>query len=143
MWSEDFENSIKNKICKWCGGQPLKIKEAKSPHNGEVYCLVCNKHNSWAPREKTGRPKSTKHNISQLADFHNFTELFCFFCGRTKTELESIGEILTFDHIKQISDSENSFFAIDTLRNGQILCNPCHKLKNWINIYVKGRYHQK
>ncbi len=83
-----------------------------------------------APNPEGARKQSTKHSKEQIVNFHNFKKKFCFFCGRTQKKL-GYNEALTIDHIDPMRESKR-----DDLKNLQILCSACHKLRHWAELYT-------
>jgi len=122
---------MNNEICK-CG-LPLIFKETLGlVHYGKLECEV---HGfvRWVPKpENEGmRRQTSKYNLNDIISFHKFPqEPFCFFCLRNREQL-GIKETLTIDHILELSkDGENG------IGNLQILCSACHKMKNWLRLYM-------
>jgi hypothetical protein len=77
------------------------------------------------------RTKSTSHTIKQVLAFHNQEEERCFFCRRSREQLGDY-ETLTLDHIAEIGKEKGK----DEVANLQVLCTACHKLKNWLRLYM-------
>jgi len=136
MLSEDKEReAITWGSCPRCG-YPLQFRErADTIHYGELFCGFCRQHIRWVSRKPGGKKRtSSKHKIEEVAKFHSFTRIFCFFCGRDKSGLAR-HESLTSDHI--IPQREG---GEDELSNLQILCDACHTLKNWVTTYLRKHH---
>ena len=91
----------------------------------------------WIPNpNRVGRSKTSKYEIKDILEFHNMdiTKEFCFFCGRNKLQLGN-NETLTIDHIVSLDENGK-----DELGNLQVLCSACHKLKNWITLYMRVHF---
>lgn len=119
-------------ICKWCGSNNLIFTETPNlTHFGRIDCSVCHKWNRWVTSpEKDGlRNKTSRFNLPQVLKFYDKEEM-CFFCLRRREQLGE-GETITIDHIEELSNGGK-----DELNNLQILCSSCHKLKNWVNLYM-------
>ncbi len=85
---------------------------------------------AWLPSRKNSKERIVL-DVKDVLEYHNMKkEPFCFICGRKKEELGS-KETLTCDHIVQLVDGGN-----DEVQNAQVLCSACHKLKNWVVLYV-------
>lgn len=118
--------------CPNCGSEEFVDKKTDTVHHRKRVCSECGKFIKWVAREnKEGRSKASKHSIKDIVYFHGFDEPFCFFCGRTEDQLGE-SETLTRDHIKELSEGGKN-----TLKNLRILCTACHKLKNWMNTYIR------
>lgn len=127
--------------CPKCNSENFIIKpRPDTPHTGgERRCLNCNTFMGWNPAttHEGIRTKSTKYElIDIMKNKHYEKEPFCFFCGRIKEQLGQ-NETLTIDHIDPIREK-----GLDDLTNLQILCDPCHKLRHWAEIYL-NKHHTK
>lgn len=123
------DSDLKNE-CGNCGGTDFRIKAADSVHHGEQKCTNCGRHIKFIPRPRDGRGRSSAYSVKDVAEHHGYDEHRCFFCRRTRSQLGK-NETLEVDHIKEL-EKEN---GEDGLNNVQILCTPCHKLKNWMRLY--------
>jgi len=114
------------------------VKTVDSIHYGKLECDYCKKWFKWVstPREDGIRKKTSKHSIQQVLKFHKKEKEFCFFCLRAKEQL-GFNETITIDHIEELSKGGR-----DEIENLQILCTSCHKLKNWVYLYMNN-HHQK
>lgn len=121
------------KKCKWCDSLNTKFTETPNLiHYGRWDCLDCKRWIEWVtnPNNEGVRNKTSKYKINQVLSFYNKKEGFCFFCLRNKDQLGE-KETLTLDHIEELSKNGK-----DELNNLQILCSACHKLKNWMRLYI-------
>jgi len=120
--------------CKWCDSKNLKFSISKDTvhKGGRLDCLDCGRWNTWIKSgEKEGvRTKTSKHKLNQVLKFHNKEKEICFFCLRTKEKLGEY-ETLTLDHIEELNEGGK-----DEIENLQVLCSACHKLKNWVRLYM-------
>lgn len=115
-----------------CDHKRTKIEYTpNSIHNAKEVCVDCNCWIRWVPKELDGRQGVSRYSLAQVSKFYNIQKPFCFFCGRKKEKL-GVNETLTRDHIKRIEEG-----GIDSLRNLQILCSACHKLKHWADLYMR------
>jgi len=115
----------------------ILIPRPDTPHYAEKRCANCNKFLGWqpAPNPEGIRKQSTKYDLQSIMKHKNFEgEPFCFFCGRIKKQLGK-NETLTIDHIDPIREK-----GLDELTNLQILCDPCHKLRHWTELYMNKHY---
>jgi len=119
--------------CKNCGAGVFEIVPVKKgPHYAKMVCANCGAFVKWVPKpcgEK--RRISSRFSVEDIARHRGFEKPFCFFCGRTQEQL-GVRETLTVDHILPVSEGGE-----DVIENVQILCTACHKLKNWITLYVR------
>lgn len=109
------------------------IPRPDTPHHAEIRCAECNKFLGWqpAPNPEGIRKQSTKYSIQQIMAHKNFhAPPFCFYCRRIKEQLGT-NETLTIDHIIPLREG-----GTDVLPNLQILCDPCHKLRHWAELYL-------
>ena len=120
------------KFCPKCGKeQEIKIIcRLDTIHEAEYRCKVCNHFLGWKPKNEKKRKSQNSESLrKKIREFHNFDQEFCFFCGRTKDQLNK-NETLTVDHIIPLE-----FGGKDVIENMQILCSACHQLKNWCVVY--------
>jgi 5-methylcytosine-specific restriction endonuclease McrA len=122
-----------------CAHQEIKlILRPDTPHYAEKRCGQCNKFLGWqgAPNPEGLRKQSSKYTLQQIMQHKYYNEEpFCFFCGRIKNQLGK-NETLTIDHIIPIREDGQG----DTLSNLQILCDPCHKLRHWAELYMNKHF---
>jgi len=137
----------KYKICEVCSSWIMLTITPNNIHYGRLDCPKC-KFVGWAKNPNSNRNKGTKLfrqgnrlTTEKIKEWHNFKKEFCFICLREKKDL-GIRETLTADHILELRDTidgENR----DNIKNGQILCSACHKMKLWLTTYlnehVKGK----
>ena len=83
------------------------------------------------------RIKTSNYTLPMIMDYYNLQELQCFFCNRKEKELGK-QETFEIEHIIQLEGINNKE-ADDILSNLQILCTACHKMKNWMIIFMKYR----
>ncbi len=127
-------------ICPKCKGHLLFTRtQGYSVHYGRLDCPKCKKFIKWVknPNKEERRRKTSKYEIKDIVEYHNFEEAFCFFCLRTKEQLGE-KETLTIDHIKELNEG-----GTNGIENLQILCSACHKLKNWCRLYVNWHLNKK
>ncbi len=119
-------------ICPECKGHLIFTETPHSVHYGRLDCPTCRKFIKWVrnPEKEDKRFSTSKHKLKKITEFLKLQEPMCFFCLRTKEELGE-KETLTVDHILELRDGGK-----DTIENLQILCSACHKLKNWLRLYL-------
>lgn len=101
-------------------------------HHAKEECIDCGQWLRWvkSPEKEGKRTFTSKYKIKDILTFHKKDKEFCFFCLRTRKQLGE-KETLTIDHIEELNDN-----GTDELENLQILCTSCHKMKNWMRLYV-------
>ncbi len=123
-----------DKKCKYrnCDGELEVVLTPTRQAYGKYVCVRCKGFNDWVPNPNKAarRTNTSRTNLKDLRLFYEFEEYFCFFCNRTSDQLGN-AETLTIDHIFQLTDGGK-----DRIKNLQILCTPCHRLKNWMITYV-------
>ncbi len=142
------EEIISNfKVCNNCSSWIKLTKTPTNIHYGRLDCPKCG-FVGWAANPESVRNKGTKKlrqgnrlTVEKIQDFHEFKEPFCFLCLRKKNEL-GVRETLTADHILELRDSDGEFER-DTVKNGQILCSACHKMKLWLTTYLNEHIKEK
>lgn len=115
----------------------LLIPRHDTPHYAEKRCANCNKFMGWqsAPNPEGIRKQSTKYDLQSIMKHKKYEQdPFCFFCRRTEEQLGK-NETLTIDHIVPVREK-----GLDELTNLQILCDPCHKLRHWAELYMNKHY---
>lgn len=118
-------------ICN-CGSKTGElILTPNSVHYGKIVCLCCRKFIKWQTAPQNEGQRTSCPNVETIANYHNFSEPFCFFCGRQKYQL-GWNETLTVDHIKKLEENGENI-----KKNMQILCSACHKLKHWSELYMR------
>jgi len=138
---------MNEEICETCQSSLIKTLKPNSPHYARLDCPKCG-FVGWARNPNNPRNKGTKIlrtgnrlTVEKIQEFHGFKEPFCFLCLRKRDEL-GIRETLTADHILELRDTKDDEDR-DDVKNGQILCSACHKMKLWITTYlnehIKGR----
>ena len=127
--------------CERCGSELVFTRTEKhSVHYGRLGCPTCDKWVKWVknPNNEGIRTNTSKYDINQIMKFHKFSgEPFCFLCLRNKNQLGE-KETLTRDHIIELNKGGK-----DELGNLQILCFACHKLKNWLRLYLNWHLNKK
>lgn len=119
--------------CDRCKTRDTQIIETpNSPHYAKEVCNLCGGWLKWikSPENEGKRTKTSKYSLRNILKFHNKDKEFCFFCLRTRDEL-GLNETITIDHIEEISKGGE-----DELGNLQILCTACHRMKNWLRLYM-------
>ena len=126
-------------LCDKCDGKIIFEETPNLQHYGKLVCLNCDKWFKWVNKPNGGgkRTKTSKYSIQQILGFHKKEKEFCFFCLRTKNQL-GFNETITIDHIEELNKGGK-----DELENLQILCTACHKLKNWVYLYVNKHLNKK
>lgn len=138
---------MKEDFCENCNRRLIKTLIQNSPHYARLDCPKCG-FVGWARNPNNPRNKGTKLlrvgnnlTVEKIKDFHRFKKEFCFFCLRERKDL-GIRETLTADHILELRDTEDNENR-DDVKNGQILCSACHKMKLWLTTYlnehIKGK----
>lgn len=135
------------KVCDVCSSWITLTKTPNNIHYGRLDCPKCN-FIGWEPNPNNPRNKGTKLlrkgnrlTVEKIQNFHQFKEPFCFLCLRKENEL-GIREILTADHILELRDSDGRINR-DNVKNGQILCSACHKMKLWLTTYFNEHIKEK
>lgn len=140
---------MKEDFCENCSGTLKLTLTPNSPHHGRLDCPRCG-FRGFARNPNNPRNKGTKVlrtgnrlTVDKIMKWHGFLgEPFCFLCLRKMNEL-GIKETLTADHILELKDTEKGQDR-DHVRNGQVLCSACHKIKLWLTTYlnehIKGKY---
>jgi len=133
--------------CEVCKRVLLRTLVTNSIHYARLDCPKCGfrgwMRNPNNPRNKGTRLLRTGNKLTteKIMNYHGFEEEFCFLCLRKKTDL-GIRETLTADHILELRDTNESENR-DNIKNGQILCTACHKIKLWLTTYlnehIKGK----
>jgi 5-methylcytosine-specific restriction endonuclease McrA len=102
-----------------------------SPHYAKVWVYIEDKMtwHGWL-RAPQNLKERRDIDVEQVCKFHGITPPFCFFCGRIKEEL-GVNETLTGDHIQKLVCGGK-----DEVKNKQVLCSACHKLKHWSDTYI-------
>jgi len=118
--------------CKWCGNEKLKFVETPNlVHFGKMICQHCNKFCYWVRNPNLPiNNRKNKKTTKQVCEFHRITGEMCFLCLRERKELGQ-SETLTVDHIQELDKGGE-----DIIENMQVLCSACHKLKNWVRLYM-------
>lgn len=138
---------MKEDFCEVCNCELKLTLTSNSIHYGRLDCPKCG-FKGFAKNPNNPRNKGTKVlrtgnrlTVEKIQEFHNFKEPFCFLCLRKKEDL-GIRETLTADHILELRDTNDNEDR-DNVKNGQILCTACHKMKLWIvtylNEHIKGK----
>lgn len=127
-------------FCDVCNSKLNLTVTPNCPHYGRLDCPKCG-FKGWAKNPNSSRNKGAKLlrtgnrvSVESIMQYHNFKEAFCFMCLRKKQDL-GIRETLTADHILELRDTEEGEDR-DNVKNGQILCTACHKMKLWLTTYV-------
>jgi len=121
-----------DELCPECKSVLLMTLTPDLTHYARLDCVRCNKFIKWlkSPENADKRTSTSKYSIRKILSFHNMEKEICFFCPRNKEQLGEC-ETMTIDHINELSDG-----GVDELGNLQILCSACHKMKNWMRLYV-------
>lgn len=113
--------------CLKCASLDLVIfigSQVKPPHWGKLSCNECKAYLQWVGKPNFEQRKQTvKKNV--LKDSNKI----CCFCGQGQTEMKN-GNFLSVDHQVQLKDGGE-----DSEDNAWVLCDGCHKLKNWLVIH--------
>ena len=136
-----------HKVCEVCSSWIMLTKTPNNVHYGRLDCPKCG-FVGWERNPENPRNKGTKLlrqgnrlTVDKILAFHEFKERFCFFCLR-KIEDLGVRETLTADHILELRDTKDE--DRDNVKNGQVLCSACHKMKLWLTTYlnehIKGKY---
>lgn len=127
-------------ICKKCGSILKLVPTPNKIHYGRIDCPNCG-FIRWAKnpetKDKPKRPKTKGRDINGVCEFHGFNKEFCFLCLRTREQLGE-NETLTVDHIL-----EKNIGGEDRKENMQVLCSACHKIKNWLRLYLNWHLNGK
>ena len=139
MISQDF--------CENCSSKLKLTLTPNSPHYGRLDCPRC-KFRGWARNPDSPRTKGTaalrtgcRLTVEKIMLYHGFKEPFCFMCLRKINELGA-RETLTADHIIELKKTEEGEDRAN-VKNGQILCSACHKLKLWLTTYLVEHIKEK
>ena len=138
---------MKEDFCEVCSATLKLTLTPNMSHHGRLDCPRCG-FIGWARNPNNPRNKGTKIlrtgnrlTVEKIMKYHDFKFPFCFFCLRKKEDL-GIRETLTADHILELRETKEGEER-DHVRNGQILCSACHKLKLWLTTYlnehIKGK----
>jgi len=123
--------------CDRCGGEIIFVQTPNHIHYGKDVCSDCGKWFKWIrnPDNKgKNRYGTSKFSVRDILKFHKKNEEICFFCLRKKDEL-GFNETITRDHIEEVDKGGK-----DELENLQVLCSACHKLKNWVRLYMNWHF---
>jgi 5-methylcytosine-specific restriction endonuclease McrA len=123
--------------CVNCGCE--EVQQIETPnliHYAKEVCKQCGRWIRWIhnPENEGSRTQTSKYSIEQILRFHKKENNICFFCLRTQEQL-GVKETFTRDHIEELDKGGK-----DELENLQILCSPCHKLKNWTRTYINWHF---
>lgn len=134
-----MEKPIDKNKCFRCKGELVFKETPEFMHYGKIVCSKCDFFVKWMsnPENEDVRTKTSRHTLQQVLQFHKKEKGLCFFCLRTKEQLGEC-EGLTRDHIEEINDGGK-----DELENLQVLCTACHKLKNWMRLYMNWHFNKK
>lgn len=111
-----------------CGGTIIVNNTPKPPHYAEYRCQKCSKWHGYIPAPEERRKKSTIKNTYKI---HGKK---CAFCEQTEEDLTG-GNFLSIDHQQELTHDGK-----DETNNTWVLCDACHKLKNWIIIHARNKY---
>lgn len=116
--------------CPKCNAELIiLINNIPPPHEGKIVCSKCNHFIRWISLSQKERKTSIRKQTIQNS------QKFCAFCGLTQDEMIN-GNFLTVDHQKQLRDGGH-----DSQNNTWVLCDSCHKLKNWVTIHARNKYY--
>lgn len=124
-------------ICSICKSHLVITETPTTPHYARLDCPQCKKWIKWVSNPNIPHKNTNRKNRSEVIDvckFHGFSEEFCFFCLRKREQLGTY-ETLTIDYIQELDKNGK-----DEIQNMQILCSPCHKLKNWARLYLNWHF---
>ena len=133
---------MNEKNCEVCNSELKLTLTTNSVHYGRLDCPKCG-FRGWARNPDSDKIGTTKEyrktsiDIDKVTKFHGFKEEFCFICLRKRNEL-GCSETLTKDHIIELDKGGK-----DEPENMQILCSACHKLKNWVRLYMNWHLKKK
>ncbi len=135
------------KVCEICSSWIKLTKTENNIHYGRLDCVKCG-FVGWESNPNNPRNKGTKLlrkgnrlTVEKILKFHGFEEEFCFLCLRKRKEL-GIRETLTADHILELRDTKDNEDR-DNVKNGQVLCSACHKIKLWLTTYLNEHIKEK
>lgn len=127
--NEDFCDVCNSKL-------KLTLTSNNTIHYGRLDCPNCG-FKGWARNPNSKKIGTTKEkrigkpfSVKEVCDFHKLSEEICFLCLRKKNEL-GYAETLTCDHTQELNKDGK-----DIIENQQVLCSACHKLKNWLRLYL-------
>jgi 5-methylcytosine-specific restriction endonuclease McrA len=135
-----------SKYCPKCGEEAkTELKTTLVHHSPHYARLDCPIHgwimwirNPLSPKNRTTQAlRIGKKEVSQVLKFHKMDKEICFLCLRTKEQLGEC-EALTIDHIIELGEGGK-----DIIENMQVLCSACHKLKNWVRLYLNWHLNEK
>jgi len=121
------------KTCPTCKKHLIFTETPKNVHYGRLDCPLCKKFIKWVRNPEIAEKRrygTSKYSLEQVMKFYKIEEPFCFICLRKQNELGK-HETLTRDHIQELDKGGK-----DELENLHILCSACHKLKNWVRLYL-------
>lgn len=137
---QNMSEVVEGDKCDNCNSPIVFVStQETSIHYGKLVCSKCNKWFKFVtkPNPDGERKGTSRYELEQVMKFYKLEEPFCFFCLRKKEQL-GFNETLTRDHIKELDkDGE------DILENLQLLCSACHKLKNWMRLYLNWHLNKK
>lgn len=126
---------MNEEICRNCKNKLILTLTPHSVHYGRLDCKWCG-FMGWGRNPNSQKIGTTselrigKKSIEEVCLFHGFENPFCFMCLRNKSQL-GFAETLTIDHILELNKGGE-----DVVENMQILCSACHKMKNWLRLYI-------
>lgn len=123
-------------FCEVCNSTLKRTLTPYTIHYGRLDCPKCG-FRGWARNPESPKTGTTaekrigaKVTAQECCNFHNIKEECCFFCLRMRNQL-GCSETLTIDHIIELDKGGK-----DEIQNMQVLCSACHKMKNWLRLYM-------
>lgn len=108
--------------CKYCGEETNLVLRPDTPHEGELRCVSCDRHNKWVRKPKNEGKRADKND--KWRAMHKEKGFGCGFCGATEAEFPNSGQ-WHVDHIIQLCDGGQ-----DCFENTMMLDVFCHTTKN-------------
>lgn len=115
--------------CVKCNGDLIVLLiDVPPPHWGKLICSNCKVYVQWIGFPDKERKQTIKRKVI------NSSEKKCCFCDQDQMKNRNF---LTVDHQTQLSAGGE-----DSEKNTWILCDACHKLKNWLMIHGRNKYYE-
>jgi len=115
--------------CLKCEGDLIVLLvNVPPPHWGKLVCSKCQAYVQWIGLPDKERKQTVKKRVLKESD------KTCCFCGQEQQEMKN-KNFLSVDHQTQLNHGGE-----DSDENAWILCDACHKLKNWLMIHGRNKY---